>query len=230
MVKEGEPLGLLWGRVATGIIKSEEELAAVKKEFPSWSSFDPYLSIGDVRYEFDETGYWKEDVIGHATPEFFGGYTNTFTWKNLSLLALFTFSYGNDLMYQKDVSDMAMNSLANRGTRVLNHYSENNTASNRPRYVLGNTNMLTSLNVYDASYLKLKSLTLSYNLPKQICQKCRLNALSVYATATNLFTVTSYPGPDPEVSDDPTSVIGGGRDVSTYPTVKSYTFGIRFNF
>ena len=83
--------------------------------------FDPYLSIGDVRYEFDETGYWKEDVIGHATPEFFGGYTNTFTWKNLSLLALFTFSYGNDLMYQKDVSDMAMNSLANRGTRVLNH-------------------------------------------------------------------------------------------------------------
>lgn len=58
-------------------------------------------------------------------------------------------------MYQKDVSDMAMNSLANRGTRVLNHYSENNTASNRPRYVLGNTNMLTSLNVYDASYLKL---------------------------------------------------------------------------
>ena len=230
VVKEGEPLGLLWGRVATGIIKSEEELAAVKKEFPSWSSFDPYLSIGDVRYEFDETGYWKEDVIGHATPEFFGGYTNTFTWKNLSLLALFTFSYGNDLMYQKDVSDMAMNSLANRGTRVLNHYSENNTASNRPRYVLGNTNMLTSLNVYDASYLKLKSLTLSYNLPKQICQKCRLNALSVYATATNLFTVTSYPGPDPEVSDDPTSVIGGGRDVSTYPTVKSYTFGIRFNF
>ena len=68
---------------------------------PYWSSFDPYLSIGDVRYEFDETGYWKEDVIGHATPEFFGGYTNTFTWKNLSLLALFTFSYGNDLMYQK---------------------------------------------------------------------------------------------------------------------------------
>ena len=230
VVKEGEPLGLLWGRVATGIIKSEEELAAVKKEMPYWSSFDPYLSIGDVRYEFDETGYWKEDVIGHATPEFFGGYTNTFTWKNLSLLALFTFSYGNDLMYQKDVSDMAMNSLANRGTRVLNHYSENNTASNRPRYVLGNTNMLTSLNVYDASYLKLKSLTLSYNLPKQICQKCRLNALSVYATATNLFTITSYPGPDPEVSDDPTSVIGGGRDVSTYPTVKSYTFGIRFNF
>ena len=49
VVKEGEPLGLLWGRVATGIIKSEEELAAVKKEMPYWSSFDPYLSIGDVR-------------------------------------------------------------------------------------------------------------------------------------------------------------------------------------
>lgn len=230
VVKEGESLGLLWGRVATGIIKTDEQLAAVKKAFPYWSSFDPYLSKGDVMYEFDETGFWKEDVIGRATPKFFGGYTNTFTWKNLSLMALFTFSYGNDLMYQKDVSDMGMNSLANRGVRVLDHYSKDNTGSDRPRYVLGNTNMLTSLNVYDASYLKLKSLTLSYNLPKQMCQKVRLSNLSVYATATNLFTITSYPGPDPEVSDDPNSVIGGGRDVSTYPTVKSYTFGIRFGF
>ena len=57
----------------------------------------------------------------------------------------------------------------------------------------------------------------------------RFNLFTAYG-GTNLFTITSYPGPDPEVSDDPTSVIGGGRDVSTYPTVKSYTFGIRFNF
>lgn len=230
VVKEGESLGLLWGRVATGIIKTPEELAEVKRVFRGWKTFDPYLDLGDVKYEFDETGYWKEDVIGHATPKFFGGYTNTFTWKDLSLLALFTFSYGNDLMYQKDVSDMAMNDLANRGTRVLDHYTAETTGTNRPRYLYKNTNMLTSLNVYDASYLKLKSLTLSYNLPKKMCQKIRLNGLSVYATATNLFTITSYPGPDPEVSDDPTSVIGGGRDVSTYPTVKSYTFGIRFGF
>lgn len=229
VVKEGEPLGLLYGRVATGIIKTQEQLEAAKEAFPRWSSSSPYLNLGDIAYVYEDNS-WKQDVIGHATPDFFGGYTNTITWKRLTLTALFTFSYGNDLIYQKDVSDSGMSSLANRGTRVLNHYSEDNTSSNRPRSMWGTTYMLSSLNVYDASYFKLKTLSLSYNLPESICRKVRIKSASVYGTATNVFTITSYPGPDPEVSDDPTSVIGGGRDVSTYPTVKSYTFGIRINF
>lgn len=229
VVKEGEPLGLLYGRVATGIIKTEEQLAAAKEAFPYYTSFDPYLDLGDIAFEYED-GYWKEDVIGRSTPDFFGGYTNTFTWKQFTLTALFTFSYGNDLIYQKDVSDSGMSSLANRGTRVLNHYSETNTSSNRPRSMWAATYMLTSLNVYDASYLKLKTLTLNYNLPASICQKVKIKSASIYGTATNVFTLTSYPGPDPEVSDDPGSVIGGGRDASTYPTAKSYTFGIRIGF
>ena len=229
VVKEGEPLGLLYGRVATGIIKTEEQLAAAKEAFPYYTSFDPYLDLGDIAFEYED-GYWKEDVIGRSTPDFFGGYTNTFTWKQFTLTALFTFSYGNDLIYQKDVSDSGMSSLANRGTRVLNHYSETNTSSNRPRSMWAATYMLTSLNVYDASYLKLKTLTLNYNLPASICQKVRIKSASIYGTATNVFTLTSYPGPGPEVSDDPGSVIGGGRDASTYPTAKSYTFGIRIGF
>ena len=229
VVKEGEPLGLLYGRVATGIIKTQAQLEAAREEFSLWTIFNPYLNLGDIAYEYED-GFWKEDVIGHATPDFFGGYTNTINWNRFTLTALFTFSYGNDLIYQKDVSDSGMSSLANRGTRVLNHYSEDNTSSNRPRSMWATTYMLSSLNVYDASYLKLKTLSLSYNLPESICRKVRIKSASVYGTATNVFTITSYPGPDPEVSDDPTSVIGGGRDVSTYPTVKSYTFGIRINF
>ena len=146
VVKEGEPLGLLYGRVATGIIKTEEQLAAAKEAFPYYTSFDPYLDLGDIAFEYED-GYWKEDVIGRSTPDFFGGYTNTFTWKQFTLTALFTFSYGNDLIYQKDVSDSGMSSLANRGTRVLNHYSETNTSSNHTRSMWAATYMLTSLNV-----------------------------------------------------------------------------------
>ena len=118
------------------------------------------------------------ELAGNTNPEFFGGYTNTFNWRNWSLNALFTFSYGNDLMYQKDVTDMAMNSLQNRGIRVLEHYSAENTASSRPRYLFGGSQRMTDMSVYDASYLKLKSLTLSYDLPKHLCQKIKLNALS----------------------------------------------------
>lgn len=229
VVKEGEPLGLLYGFVADGIFKSEAQIEAARKAY-SWFDDDfPFADLGDVNYAFEDD-FLKQDVIGYATPDFFGGYTNTINWRRFTLTALFTFSYGNDLIYQKDVSDSGMADLANRGTRVLDHYSPTNTSSNLPRSMWSNTSMLTNLNVYDASYFKLKTLSLNYNLPQKLCRKIRLNSVSVYGTATNLFTITSYPGPDPEVSDDPTSVIGGGRDVSTYPTAKSYTFGIRINF
>ena len=57
-----------------------------------------------------------------------------------------------------------------------------------------------------------------------------MSSASIYGTATNLFTITKYPGPDPEVSDAPRSIIGGGRDISSYPTTRSYTFGVRVGF
>ena len=98
VVKEGEPLGLLYGRVATGIIKTQAQLEAAREEFSLWTIFNPYLNLGDIAYEYED-GFWKEDVIGHATPDFFGGYTNTINWNRFTLTALFTFSYGNDLIY-----------------------------------------------------------------------------------------------------------------------------------
>jgi TonB-linked SusC/RagA family outer membrane protein len=230
IVKEGEPLGLLYGRVSAGIIRTQAQLDAYKAAFPGYIDFQPLVNIGDMSYQIGDDGYWKEDIIGKASPKFFGGYTNIFAYKNFSLISLFTFSYGSKLIYQKDVSDRTVNSLANRGVRVLEHYTTSSPDSERPRYLFNETSFLTDENVYDASYLKLKSLTLSYNVPVKLMQKLKIYNVSIYATGTNLFTATKYPGPDPEVSDDPGSVIGGGRDASTFPTVKSYTLGVRLGF
>lgn len=230
IVREGESLGLLCGYKAVGIIKTEEQLADYKKRFAAWSSFMPALGVGSIELDLDETEFYHQDVIGNCTPKFFGGYTNTLRYKNWSLMALFTFSYGNDLIYLRDVTDMAMNSLANRGTSILNG-STPDRINGRPQNLYnGIFNFLTNLNVYDASYLKLKTLSLSYALPSRWLKKLHLNNLTIYGTATNLFTVTDYPGPDPEVSDDPRSIIGGGRDISSYPTTRSYTFGVRLGF
>lgn len=230
IVQEGEPLGLLYGRVSAGVIRTQEQLDAYKAAFPYYIYFQPLVNIGDLSYVMAEDGFWKQDIIGRAAPKFFGGYTNIFGFGRFSLTSLFTFSYGGKLMYQKDVGDLNMSSLANRGVRVLDHYSASNPDASRPRLLFNETMMLTDANVYDASYLKLKSLTLGYSLPSTLLHKLRISNMSVFATGTNLFTITSYPGPDPEVSDDPGSVIGGGRDASTFPTVKSYTFGIRLGF
>lgn len=227
--REGESLGLLCGRKAVGLIQTQEQLEDYRERFAMWSSMQPDLGIGSVELVLDETGFYNEDVIGNCTPDFYGGITSTLSYKNWSLLTQFTYSYGNELIYQKDVTDMMFNSLGNRSRKILNASTADHFTGN-PLSTYRSTNFLTNLNVYDASYLKLQSLSLSYALPVKYIKKYHLNNLSIYATASNLFTITSYPGPDPSVSDDPYSVAGGGRDVTSYPTVRSYTIGVRLGF
>jgi hypothetical protein len=87
-----------------------------------------------------------------------------------------------------------------------------------------------SNNVYDASFIKLKSITLNYEFPKAFLGRLKVRSASLYVSASNLFTITNYPGPDPEVSNDPYSIIGGYSDVGGYPTIKQYNIGLRFGF
>ena len=124
---------------------------------------------------------------------------------------------------------MNFNSLANRGVAILDA-STFGLLTDRPISVYNSTQYMTNLNVYDASYLKLQTLSLAYNFSKNIVNKLHLSHLQLYATLSNVFTITKYPGPDPAVSDNPYSVSGGGRDISSYPTARSYTFGIRLDF
>ncbi len=229
VIKEGESLGQLCGYKAVGIIKTQEQLDNYKSRFTYWPYLCPDLGIGSMELALDETGMYYQDIIGNCTPDFYGGLTTTLRYKNWSLLAGFTFSYGNDLIYQKDVTDMGFNSLTNRGVRVL-EASTPAHITDRPASIYQNWYTLTNLNVYDASYLKLQTLSLSYSLPSKLMKKLKMTSASVYATASNVFTITKYPGPDPAVSDDPYSISGGGRDISSYPTVKGFTFGVRLGF
>lgn len=230
IIREGESLGLLFGRKAVGIITTEEQLSDYKARYPNWKYNQRDLGIGSIEYAIDpETKSPYQDVIGNCTPDFFGGWSNSFSYKNWTLMANFTFSYGNDMIYQKDVTDMNFNSLANRGTRILDA-STTDQLTDRPISVYNNVQNMTNLNVYDASYLKLQTLSLAYNFGKRVLDTMHLNQLQLYATVTNLFTITKYPGADPAVSDNPYSVSGGGRDISSYPTSKSFTVGVRLDF
>jgi len=229
LVKEGESLGILCGRLTDGLIETEEQLQDYMQRFGYWKYMQCDLGIGSVMYKLDESGMYYEDEIGNCTPDFFGGFNTALSWRNWSLQANFTFSYGNDLIYQKDVNDCSFSSTSNRSTRVLDASSHGNYTG-RPVSTYNTTYMLTDQNVYDASYLKLQSLSLCYALTPVVCQRLGLTSASVYCTGTNLFTITKYPGPDPAVSDDPYSITGGGRDVSAYPTVKGFTMGVRVAF
>lgn len=157
--------------------------------------------------------------------------TNIFNFRNFTLTTLFTFSYGNELIYQADVANGTVDNLANRGVAILDRYTPENTNTDRPRLLYRyQFRPLSNESVYDASYIKLKSLSLNYALPKNLTERLNIRNSSLYFSALNLFTFTDYPGLDPEVSDDPNSIIGGGRDISSYPPVRTYTIGFRLGF
>lgn len=231
IVRKGEPLGLFYGYKMKGIIQNEKELEAYKKEFTLARYFAPYLGIGDPMYEIGDDGFFKSDVIGKSQPTFFGGFTNTFTFKNFSLITLLTFSQGGQLLYLTDIQNKYFDSYANRGVKIKERWTPEHPSNDRPRLILGeNSTGPSSNDIYDGSYIKLKSITLTYQLPAKVASSLHIRDASMYASATNLFTISKYPGPDPEVSNNPYSLINGSSDVSTFPTTKQYNIGLRFGF
>ena len=232
IVRKNEPLGLIYGKEFAGIIHTQKELEDYKRDFALAPYFARYMNIGDPMYKLDSTGYYTENVIGHAQPKFFGGFTNTFNYKNFSLITLLTFSYGGEILYLADIQNSYISGRTNKGVRILDRWTPENPGSDRPRVILGENSVYytASNNVYDASYLKLKSVTLTYTLPAALTKRMRIQHASAYVSGANLFCITKYPGPDPEVSNNPYSLINGSSDVGTYPTVRQYTVGLRFGF
>jgi TonB-linked SusC/RagA family outer membrane protein len=230
IVEEGKPLGLLYGYRVLGILKTQAEVDQYEKEFPTYQTWFPLLGVGDYKYELTPSGTPKEDIIGDGNPQFYGGLMQNLTLGNFSLAVSMTYSYGNQLLYQNDVNNMEVNDYSNKEIAILNRFTPQNTNTDRPRVIYGQGVLPSNENVYDASYVKMRSLTLNYKFPDRVIKKIKMRNLSVYITGTNLFTITKYPGPDPEVSDDPRSTIGGYNDVSTYPTTRSYIIGVRAGF
>lgn len=232
IVRKNEPLGLIYGKQFAGVIRDQKQLEDYKKSFLYAQYFARYLGIGDPMYKLDSNGIWAEDVIGHAQADFYGGFTNTFTWKNFSLTTLLTFSYGGDILYLADIQNQYVEGRTNKGVRILDRWTPENKNSDRPRVILGENSVYynASNNVYDASYLKLKSVTLTYTLPDAAANRLHLRNASVYVSGTNLFCITNYPGPDPEVSNNPYSVINSSNDSGTYPAMRQYSMGLRVGF
>lgn len=240
ILREGESVGLIYGYQYDGTIKSQAELDDYKQKF----LFARYgiinnLALGYPRYKLftdgPNEGMPLRDVIGNAQPKYYGGISNSFSYKQFSVIALLTYSVGGDLLYLPDVKSLGLGDRGNRNTRILlPHYTAQTPNEDRPSLVLTQSNTVlagsSSLAVHDASYLKLKSISFNYQLPDRWLKGLGLTNAMVYASGSNLFIVTKYPGPDPEVSNDPYSLISGYTDSATYPSARQFTFGVRLGF
>ncbi|MBC3786136.1 SusC/RagA family TonB-linked outer membrane protein [Spirosoma utsteinense] len=216
VILPGQPLGTFWGLKFLGVDPATGNAIYDDKN-------------GDGRITPDDG-----QVIGNAQPKLFGGFTNRVTWKGFELSGFFQFSYGNSIMNL--TNQTLLNSGAdlenNQSRKALQRWRKEGDITSVPKYVSKSTynNFLSSRYVEDGSYVRLKNVSLGYNLPKQWITRYKLSNLRVYASGTNLWTLTQYSGPDPEVSTLDGSTTAQGIDFFTFPQVKTVIVGLSVNF
>ena len=170
-------------------------------------------------------------VIGDAWPDYFGGITNSFTYKNFDVNLLFTFSYGNYLWnHNRALSEHGGRLDQSRALSAsqLNRWQKPGDVTDVPRLTLDNYSKQELSRFFeDASFLRLRSLTVGYTLPIAFSTKYSIEKLRIYFTGSNLFLATGYSGADPE-----TRIERGqnqniqGYDFASPPTPRTIQFGI----
>jgi len=174
-------------------------------------------------------------VLGDPNPDFVGGLTNSFGYKGISLDFTFQGVFGNDIHKTGDVF-MACNAcwFDNQTTDQLDSWKNPGDITNVPEARLGYSNGdagRSSRYLSDGTYLRLRSLTLGYEIPKSVVNKLRLSRLRVYAVGQNLLTFTDYDGWDPEVSSDAfVNNTSFGIDFYSAPQPRTITFGLSIGF
>ncbi|OJU53873.1 MAG: hypothetical protein BGN96_08840 [Bacteroidales bacterium 45-6] len=230
----GQPLGTFWGYKTDGLYRNASEIPA--------KPLIANTKVGDVKYldlggNADGTPDGKiaqaddQTIIGNAQPKFIFGFTNNLRYKNFDLSVFFNGSYGNQVYSYFLQQLMTPTGYQNVYGGFRDHYTANNTTAKyqRPNENI-TTNAVSDLYVYDASYLRLKSLTLGYTLPKKLTSKLKIDKVRIYATGTNLFTLTSYPGFDPEVNYYDSNSSRQGVDFGSYPNSRTFTAGVNVTF
>ena len=206
----GHPLGAFWGYISDGV---DPETGNLK-----------YRDVnGDGEVTSSDRTY-----IGDPNPDFTFGLTNAFTWKGLSLSILLQGSVGNDIYNVSRMESEGMFNSNNQSDGVLRRWRIPGQITDVPKVGFNQQNSTYYLE--DGSYLRVKDVSLSYDLPKRLCQKLYLQKLMPYVSFTNLITWTNYKGRDPEVNEAGNSGSVQGIDWGTYPLCRSFVMGLKVEF
>jgi len=171
-------------------------------------------------------------IIGSGQPDFVYGITNSFNYKNFDLSFLFQGSQGNQAFNASRMETEGMYDSKNQSTAVLNRWTTVGQVTDIPKATDGDVynSRVSSRFVEDASFLRLKNVTLAYSLPKATAERMKLNRLQVYVTGQNLVTFTKYKGFDPEVNSRSGNGAALGIDYGAYPTARAFVFGVNLQF
>ena len=223
----GKEVGAFYLFIMDGIYQYDGEVPA--------EQYAQGIRAGDVKWrDVDDNLINDNDrqVIGSSNPYFSGGWNNTFRYKGVSLDVFFTYMYGNDVYAAWKINTSKLghkNGVLAEEAR--NRWTGPGSTDLHPRSVSGDTNNTRNSDRWleDGSFLRLRSLTLSYTFPEKISRRLAMKSLRVYFQGDNLWLATRYSGWDPEVSNnlDPRFM---GVDNFSVPQPRMFCFGLNVTF
>lgn len=235
IAKVGYPLGSFYGYRITGIYQTQEEVDADNALTSDVALREPglfkYANLNNDNVINDD----DREIIGNPFPDFVFGISNDFSWKNFTLSVLIQGSIGQDLInasryYLDALSVTTLNSNVSKRA-YENRWSGPGSTNKYPKVTTsgaGFYNRFSDFIVEDASYVRLKNITLSYIFPKRLIRFAE--SVKVFATATNLLTITNYSGYDPEVNSRAGRGMMPGIDSGAIPQYKTLSGGVNVNF
>ncbi|OUN58971.1 SusC/RagA family TonB-linked outer membrane protein [Alistipes sp. An66] len=230
----GKPTGMMYGFIYEGTYKPEDFDANgnLKSGIPAYKGNK--MQPGDLKYR-DLNGDGKIDdydrtIIGCGQPLHTGGFSNNFNWKNFDLNIFFSWSYGNDILNaNRLIFESGWKAQTNQLASYAGRWTPDNPTSDIPRAGATGSEEYSSRVIEDGSFLRLKNVSLGYTIPSRQLRKAGISSLRVYVSADNIWTLTNYSGPDPEVSTR-NSVLTPGFDWSAYPRAYGFTAGVNITF
>lgn len=227
--KAGYPVSSFYGFVTNGIFQSQGEVEKYAVQVPGNDPFNR-TSAGDIKFkDLNNDGKIDDEdrtYIGNPSPRFIFAMNNSFSYKGFDLSIFLQGVEGNQIFNANRISLEGMAVAQNQTKAVLNRWSANNTNTDIPRAIFNDPNKNTRVStrfIEDGSYLKIKNVTVGYNLPAKLISKVKLHTARIYLSAQNLYTFTKYSGFDPEVGV-------GGIDLNVYPVTRTVSAGVNLIF
>ncbi len=222
-VIEGQPIGVFWGPEYAGVDPANGDALYYTNTKNSNGTLN--------KTKTNDYNAAQNVVLGSPTPKFTGGITNTFAYAGFDLTLSFQGVYGNKIYNSAGqyMSANASNGYDNQTIDQLSYWKKPGDITNvpEPRLFAGNGTNPSSRYLSDGSFIRLKTASLGYTLPKAWLTKMKVDKVRVFVNGFNLFKITPYKGWDPEVNADfSASNISLGNDFYSAPQPRTITFGV----
>ncbi|MFH6984990.1 SusC/RagA family TonB-linked outer membrane protein [Marinoscillum luteum] len=228
-IQPGYPVNVFYGFVTEGIFQTDEEVQLSAVQIPGSSSATS-TSAGDIRFQdLNNDGIINDDdrtFLGNPNPDFIYSLNNTFSYGNFSLNIFLQGVQGRDIFNANRIYTEGMSITTNQNASVIDRWTGPGSSNTIPRAIYGDPNnnaRPSSRYIEDGSYLRVKNITLAYNIPSEVIGKGSFGGAKVYVSGQNLFTLTNYSGLDPEVGVD-------GIDNNLYPVTRTVSIGLNVKF